>query len=149
MLPALLAVAEMKSVVSRISGRAAEILKSGGIPLGVTKDDSGKEVMYYKGSQLPPAYLSDIDTLIGDPFEEWFEERIVGVEYFYTLPFDTETKAGFLQMDDGQKCYYTSHQPTCYSTSKDDFLKRIWFRKIEITLSNGVMSSCWEKYIKV
>jgi len=122
-----------------------------GIPLGITRFPDNK-FLYYKGSDPPAKYLSEIDTLIGESFNIPFAERKENVEYFYTLPFDTGTKAGFIPMGifdengDELRSYFTQHQPTIYSTSKDKMLKRIWFRKIEITLENGVMDRCWEKF---
>lgn len=118
---------------------------AGALPLGLVKDADGNNIFYYKGSNPPPAFLSEIDTLIGDYFSDPFLERKPDIEYFSSFDWDT-TKVGFfdLKVPDPRKfvrIYYTCHQPTGMVGGK------IWFRKIEATLSNNVVISLWEKYI--
>jgi hypothetical protein len=131
-----------------------EVQKLGGLKVGVTRNANGEAIQYYAGSQPPPKFLMNIDSLLNGICLEKFEGRNEDTSYFYSYDWDT-TKAGFvdivrpkrdpvtggdLEGKETVRYYFTTHQPTNLSVTDT------WFRKIEVTFYNTIVTTLWEEF---
>lgn len=102
-----------------------QLMSTGGLPKGLYLNEEGQVFHFYAGSEPPPAYLLEADSLIGPPVE--------GHEgWFHTLPWDTGTRAGFFdrvnQFKQVHRHYFTEHQPTSLQGTD------VWFRKSHLNI---------------
>jgi hypothetical protein len=133
----------LPQIIDDLRNQGIDVSK--GIPTGVTRNSNGDAILYFKGTELEPKYLMEVDTLIGraltwEEIRNDFKGLCEETEYFEGFDWDV-TPGGYVDIlnrdNKFARHYHTRHKPTG---------SEVWYRKIEAETVKGVMVKIWERY---